>query len=79
MFAADVACVTRSAAARGELADLARAMKGARALMARDWSMVRERVMGGRRVVDSAMFDVRQSTSDDETTGAPAARQLELR
>lgn len=30
----------RSAAARGELADLARAMKGARALRARDWSMV---------------------------------------
>lgn len=38
----EVAWVTRSAAARGELADLARAMKGARALMALDWSMTDE-------------------------------------
>lgn len=30
----------RSEAARGEVADLARARKGSRALRARDWSMV---------------------------------------
>ena len=41
MFGAEVAWVMRSEAARGEFADLASARKGARALRARDWSIVR--------------------------------------
>lgn len=40
VFWTDVACVIRSAAARGELADLARATKGARAFRARVCSML---------------------------------------
>lgn len=39
MLGAEVAWVTRSAAARGELADLERARKGSRALRARVCSM----------------------------------------
>lgn len=39
VLGAEVACVMRSEAARGELADLASAIKGARAFMARVWSM----------------------------------------
>ena len=40
MFGAEVACVTKSAAARGEVADFDNARNGARALMARVCSMM---------------------------------------
>jgi len=40
VWGAEVACVIRSAAARGEVADLERARKGSRALRARCCSMM---------------------------------------
>lgn len=61
MFDAEVAWVMRSDAARGELADLARATKGASALRARDWSIAAASIGGCWRRVAICVGFIRGS------------------